>query len=194
MKKSDCTPEQWAAHRAYQRAYSQRPEAAEKRHAKNRAAVEAGRERERYQQRKASGKIAKHERTPEQKRERRRAWDEKYNTPENRAARAERIRQREAAEPERLAARKKYLSDYARKRNTGFTAEQYAEAMERQGGGCAVCKSTMRLHADHDHDTGAPRGILCGPCNQAEGLIARTGLTVEEFARRLADYLANPTL
>lgn len=34
---------------------------------------------------------------------------------------------------------------------------------------CAICKSTAQLVGDHDHETGAPRGILCRNCNLALG-------------------------
>ena len=194
MKKSDCTPEQWAAHRAYQRAYSQRPEAAAKRHAKNQTDEKRRQERERYQKRKAAGKIAKHERTPEQKRERYVAAQKKYWTPEKIAEIEQRRRDREAAEPERIERRKKYHSEYARKRNTNFTPEQYATALAIQGGGCALCGRTERLHADHDHATGEPRGILCFSCNATEGRIAASGLSLMEYFEKLKAYLEKPPL
>ena len=34
---------------------------------------------------------------------------------------------------------------------------------------CAICDSTIRLCIDHDHETGAVRGLLCSMCNSALG-------------------------
>lgn len=47
-----------------------------------------------------------------------------------------------------------------------------------QGGCCSICGRPprgrgheARLHLDHDHRTGSRRGMLCGPCNKALGLL-----------------------
>lgn len=59
------------------------------------------------------------------------------------------------------------------KRKYGITIEQYDELLARQGGGCAICGREPRpessLHLDHDHESGALRGILCFRCNNALG-------------------------
>lgn len=39
-----------------------------------------------------------------------------------------------------------------------------------EGGFCAICGRTEKLVIDHDHDTGATRGVLCGDHNIAIGL------------------------
>lgn len=50
----------------------------------------------------------------------------------------------------------------------GLTAEEYDMLLERQGGKCAICRAkpkSQRLAVDHDHKTGAVRGLLCSRCN-----------------------------
>lgn len=68
-----------------------------------------------------------------------------------------------------------------RQRRYGFTAEQYAELLEAQGGGCAICGETNQsgrsLAIDHDHaccpDQNScgkcVRGLLCDGCNLGIG-------------------------
>ena len=51
----------------------------------------------------------------------------------------------------------------------GLTQESYGALLTAQGGGCAICTSVSRLCVDHDHVTGAVRGILCSVCNAAIG-------------------------
>lgn len=59
-------------------------------------------------------------------------------------------------------------------REYGMSLEQWDELMLKQGGVCAVCSKEdachKRLAVDHDHKTGAIRGLLCGKCNKAVGL------------------------
>lgn len=46
----------------------------------------------------------------------------------------------------------------------------YERAVELCGERCGICGAgpkTRRLHRDHDHRTGAFRGLLCFPCNAA---------------------------
>jgi hypothetical protein len=77
--------------------------------------------------------------------------------------------------------------------------ESYDELLKKQENKCAVCgrclvedKSKMVLgsavaHVDHDHRTGRIRGLLCGSCNRAAGLLADSA----ERAVSLALYLRN---
>ena len=58
----------------------------------------------------------------------------------------------------------------------GLTPEEYDAMLERQGGGCAICGTTSPMpHAwfsvDHDHNTGAIRGLLCNRCNVCIGRV-----------------------
>lgn len=119
----------------------------------------------------------------------------------------DKMRSRRAAEPDRFRAynraayeknKEKYLaraSVRGRLRRTGMDHETYLGLLALQDGKCAVCRHQLiegRAHADHCHDSKTPRGILCATCNQAEGLIKRSGLGPEEWCERLAIYLANP--
>lgn len=75
----------------------------------------------------------------------------------------------------------------------GITEEKYWELYEYQGGRCAICRRAMgktkRLAVDHDHKTNEVRGLLCGPCNNVLGTIARDD---PEVFDRAAEYLRNP--
>lgn len=72
----------------------------------------------------------------------------------------------------------------------GLTPEEYERLLAAQGGGCACCgaksnRSGRRLFVDHDHATGAVRGLLCNPCNAGIGHLGDGILGV----RRALDYL-----
>lgn len=78
----------------------------------------------------------------------------------------------------------------------GITADDYNAMLERQGGVCAICKQPQmalrngtpcRLSVDHDHVTGAVRGLLCDPCNRALGYFHDS---VEAMSRAI-DYLTS---
>lgn len=52
----------------------------------------------------------------------------------------------------------------------GITATGYAALLDAQGDACAICRrSGATLHVDHDHETGAVRGLLCFDCNTSLG-------------------------
>lgn len=57
----------------------------------------------------------------------------------------------------------------------GMTHDLYEQMLAEQGAVCAICggvnKSGRALAADHCHDTGRIRGLPCGPCNAALGLM-----------------------
>ena len=53
----------------------------------------------------------------------------------------------------------------------GLTKAQWTDIWNRQNRACAICKTLDAVwHTDHDHETGAVRGILCAQCNHAIGL------------------------
>ena len=54
-----------------------------------------------------------------------------------------------------------------------LTPGEFNAMAEAQGNKCSICKSApRRLEIDHNHKTGAIRGLLCGSCNRAIGLLA----------------------
>lgn len=66
--------------------------------------------------------------------------------------------------------------------NSGMTrAQKRAALLVIQGNACAVCGAAGPARADHDHDTGLLRGMLCKSCNAMEGK------TRSQFYRGLGD-------
>lgn len=63
-----------------------------------------------------------------------------------------------------------------------MTAAQYAELVAAQNGRCSICDLERELVVDHDHETGAVRGLLCEPCNKALGFL-------EDSTERLASAI-----
>lgn len=72
----------------------------------------------------------------------------------------------------------------ARARNYGLTPEAYAALLERADGRCEMCREVLkRICVDHDHTTGAVRGLLCNGCN---GALGRLGDNEAGLLRALA--------
>jgi hypothetical protein len=112
--------------------------------------------------------------TPEQKAQKQ-AYDREY------AKRPEvtfKQKVRSAAYRKRPDVKAKYLPQHLHYRY-GLTLEQYDNLLCEQGGCCAICKLDPEtatpglpvLHVDHNHKTGEVRGLLCGKCNMAIGLL-----------------------
>lgn len=66
------------------------------------------------------------------------------------------------------------------KYTSGFSEDEYLQKFEEQKGLCAICRKPERvkatgkmeprsLAADHNHETGKHRGLLCALCNTALG-------------------------
>ena len=55
----------------------------------------------------------------------------------------------------------------------GLTLEDYDAMLEKQNDVCAICsqKTEGNLHIDHNHENNQVRGLLCGKCNRAIGLL-----------------------
>jgi hypothetical protein len=87
--------------------------------------------------------------------------------------------------------RVKAATRHARAKKVGIAAlGGYDYHLERQGGGCAICGRPpkvggRRLNVDHDHLTGAVRGLLCANHNRGLAWFSDS----PDFLRIAATYL-----
>jgi hypothetical protein len=81
----------------------------------------------------------------------------------------------------------------------GITVEEFKRQFEEQDGLCACCGKRLELViddyrandmavVDHDHETGALRGILCAACNLGIGKLGDTLTSVENAVRYLSEF------
>lgn len=78
----------------------------------------------------------------------------------------------------------------------GISVKEYEARAVRQGGRCAICRQRpevdRRLAVDHDHETGAVRGLLCSNCNLMLGNARDNVATLGRAVAYLADHAAKP--
>jgi hypothetical protein len=68
----------------------------------------------------------------------------------------------------------------------GITMDDVNLMKHKQNDKCAIClRSPKTWHIDHDHSTKKVRGMLCGPCNMAMGLLKDS----QESLLRAVEYL-----
>lgn len=68
----------------------------------------------------------------------------------------------------------------------GITPEDYEKMFKKQKGKCAICGIKKdKLDIDHCHTTKKVRGLLCGSCNRALGLLKDN----TEFLNNAIKYL-----
>jgi len=91
--------------------------------------------------------------------------------------------------------------DKARKKNNEYhitcymALEEYNQMVLNQNNKCKICKKEetakhkngkiKRLAIDHNHKSGKPRGLLCGKCNTAIGLLNESIELFEESIKYL---------
>ena len=85
-----------------------------------------------------------------------------------------------------------------RDKRRGIGEGEYDSLLKQQGGRCAICmrKKKRRERAfavDHDHETGATRGILCVHCNVGLGMF-NDNVTVLKEAIRYLEAHDEPTM
>jgi Recombination endonuclease VII len=108
----------------------------------------------------------------------------------------ERYRERQAeyrARPDR----KRKMRDLYYRRTFGISADDFDALFDAQQRGCAICATAPEraasLHLDHDHVTGAIRGILCLSCNQGVGKFRDDPGLLERAAAYVRGGRANRT-
>lgn len=80
--------------------------------------------------------------------------------------RAQRVERTRAARAQRV------LRTYQMSTGRAMTREDHDELFRRQGGRCPHgLRITLRSPVDHDHASGAVRGLLCDPCNRFLGYV-----------------------
>lgn len=90
--------------------------------------------------------------------------------------------------------------EYKRRQRTlagyGLTEAQYRALLIAQEGKCAICCTATitdsirgRLSIDHNHTTNKVRGLLCGLCNKAIGLLRDDPATAQKVVAYLQRYL-----
>lgn len=81
-----------------------------------------------------------------------------------------------------------YNTEYNLRSKFGLTLAEYDDMLAGQGGVCAICglpPAEKRLSVDHDHATGAIRGLLHSHCN----LVLGNAGDSPALLRAAADYL-----
>ncbi|MEW2359915.1 endonuclease VII domain-containing protein [Spirillospora sp. NPDC029432] len=74
--------------------------------------------------------------------------------------------------------------DHLRERY-GIGEAEIERLVRAQAGSCPICCDRSAEHVDHDHATGAVRGVLCGSCNTGMGQLDDDPVSL----RRAADYV-----
>lgn len=102
--------------------------------------------------------------------ERQKAW--RAANPERARAHWNKSNRKRLADPEHL--RQKNEAHMLRKYD--LTMAEFDALLAKQGGVCAICGGGRngpgaRFHVDHCHKSAKVRGLLCGRCNTAIGLL-----------------------
>jgi len=82
---------------------------------------------------------------------------------------------------------RKAIRNYQRKQN-GFTPEMFNDMLFNQNFKCGICSIEINTssHADHNHETGKARGILCSSCNTLLGRLESVGF---DWILKAKEYL-----
>lgn len=72
----------------------------------------------------------------------------------------------------------------------GMSEEQYNQLLIKQDHKCAICKRPLvgKIDVDHNHKTNKNRGLLCGKCNKAIGLLDENIILLASAITYLKEY------
>jgi hypothetical protein len=70
-----------------------------------------------------------------------------------------------------MRSRNKYKASGHRRRRYGLSEAAFQEMLTAQDYRCLICRRKRRLIVDHDHNSGAVRGLLCDRCNVGMGCL-----------------------
>lgn len=86
------------------------------------------------------------------------------------------------------------------RREYGITLDDYNQMVRKQGNRCAICRRaessksgggrTRRLSVDHDHATGAVRGLLCQRCNTVVWSLEDNHVTITAVTAYIEEWRA----
>lgn len=80
----------------------------------------------------------------------------------------------------------------ARCRKYKLTVGRWMHLVATQHSRCAICDTQLhplKLHIDHDHTTGAVRGLLCNTCNTGLGLLRIDGPDATRRTEAVTAYM-----
>jgi hypothetical protein len=134
---------------------------------------------------------------PERNKERAKAWVK--NNPERAKANRALYYQNNKERAKEVRAKWRLDNPDAHKKHQrfykyGITKEQYEQRVSEQKGLCAICSAAPAiLHIDHDHSCcptlpscgECVRGLLCGNCNKALGLMKENVVAIENMIKYL---------
>ena len=75
------------------------------------------------------------------------------------------------------------------RRKYGLSMDDFVSMQKAQKGRCAIChQGAKKLGVDHNHETGAVRGLLCSQCNQGLGNMHDSCTNLRAAIRYLEAY------
>ncbi len=102
-------------------------------------------------------------------------------------------RRRKAANPEKYS---KEHREWMVQKKYGITQQDYLRMLNEQDNKCLICSTSLssgsgvkdKPHIDHNHTTGAVRGILCGACNLLVGRVENNAELIQKCSAYISSH------